>query len=138
MKAVSLLLATIILIFVIGCSGFTRTECPASKAIVRQVSESSQKAEITITDEKILSELIKFFGDLENEPITQINGKWKEKYRIAFIMKSGMHIIVITSEDDATWTSGSGDKQMVKGVSSLLEPLFHIAAPANTNKTDAA
>ena len=139
MKLVSLLLPlTVAVALLTGCSASSRkaANCPATKAIVRQVSENSAKSEVTITDGETLAKLLDFLGDIENEEPTQINGKWKEKYRIAFIMKSGMHIIIITSEDDTTWTSGSGDKQMATGISSVLAPLFGGAA-ASTEGADA-
>lgn len=111
-------------------------KCPAKSALVRQVAKSSEKKQITITDHKTLSKLLGFFGDIGNEEFTDVKGKWKEKYRISFIMKSGMYIMIITSEDDATWTSGSGDKQMKPGLSAFLDPMFPASAAASDSSGD--
>lgn len=125
MRVVSFVLASLAVVSLLtGCGGSSATNSQAKKVVVRHMSGMTIMGETTITDQETIAQILGFFGDLEDEYVTRISGKWKTRYRLSFVMKSGMQITVETSEDDTTWNSGSGDKQMATGISAILDPLF--------------
>jgi len=99
-----------------------------SSVVIMRVDAAPSPTPVTIRDARTVSQLLEFLGDIRGIEDALPPGGWEGKYSLVFDGDEGDRISITTSYDDEYWSSGKGDRRILKsGLSQFLDSILEMA-----------